>query len=218
MKSIEVSDPAMHGETEWISILFHGQSFMLHQIRKMMSGLVLSVRTGTPSQVIEEMYGPRVVFVPKMPSLGLLLEYPIFDAYNQRMVTVNQNLQPTDAEYRPAIDFELYRPQIDKFKEEHIYSRMRAIEDKDALFDGWIRSVDAYAGQDLSYLNSKGTIPASAVIKKGERRENPFREKRQFDSTNFPVGGKSSTADLQANDEDEDEESIDKSKLVDMEG
>jgi len=33
MKKIEVSDPMVYGDTEWISVLFHGQSFMLHQVR-----------------------------------------------------------------------------------------------------------------------------------------------------------------------------------------
>lgn len=28
----KVSDPVVYGETEWISVLFHGQSFMLHQV------------------------------------------------------------------------------------------------------------------------------------------------------------------------------------------
>jgi tRNA pseudouridine38-40 synthase len=28
----KVSDPVIHGETEWISVLFHGQSFMMHQV------------------------------------------------------------------------------------------------------------------------------------------------------------------------------------------
>ena len=32
MKSIQVADPIVHGETEWISVLLHGQSFMLHQV------------------------------------------------------------------------------------------------------------------------------------------------------------------------------------------
>lgn len=32
MKKIEVADPVVHGKTEWISVLFHGQSFMLHQV------------------------------------------------------------------------------------------------------------------------------------------------------------------------------------------
>ena len=32
MKDIQVADPVVHGETEWISVLLHGQSFMLHQV------------------------------------------------------------------------------------------------------------------------------------------------------------------------------------------
>lgn len=79
------------------------------------------------------MYGPRIVFVPKMPSLGLLLEYPIFDAYNRKIDPLNAKIESTDPEYRPAIDFELHRAKMDSFKEQQIYSRMRTIEDKDAL-------------------------------------------------------------------------------------
>ena len=33
MRRPKVSDPVVYGETEWISVLFHGQSFMLHQVR-----------------------------------------------------------------------------------------------------------------------------------------------------------------------------------------
>lgn len=29
---IKIADPVTHGETEWVSVLFHGQSFMLHQV------------------------------------------------------------------------------------------------------------------------------------------------------------------------------------------
>ena len=32
IKSIHVADPVVHGDTEWISVLLHGQSFMLHQV------------------------------------------------------------------------------------------------------------------------------------------------------------------------------------------
>lgn len=88
-------------------------------------------------------------------------------------------------------------------------------------FDAWIRAVDSYIGNDLSYLNSKGIIPPTAVIKRNERRANPFREKKKFDSTNFPVGGKSSLDDLQPQmdeDEDEDEQVLDRTKLADTEG
>jgi tRNA pseudouridine38-40 synthase len=29
---LQIADPVVYGETEWISVLFHGQSFMLHQV------------------------------------------------------------------------------------------------------------------------------------------------------------------------------------------
>jgi tRNA pseudouridine38-40 synthase len=77
-----------------------------------------------------QLYGPKVVFIPKMPSLGLLLEQPVFDSYNAKISKVNEKLQQTDPEYRPSIDFSLYQSEIEAFKQERIYSRMRAIEDQ----------------------------------------------------------------------------------------
>ena len=114
-----------------------------------MAALVLSCRTNTPPEVIDEvlihpphilqrslsshytqLYGPRMVFVPKMPALGLLLEYPIFESYNKRIQEASDKLQPSDPDYRRPVDFEVYRDKIDAFKQEHIYSRMRAIEEQ----------------------------------------------------------------------------------------
>lgn len=33
MKQIELNEPVVRDGIEWISVLFHGQSFMLHQVR-----------------------------------------------------------------------------------------------------------------------------------------------------------------------------------------
>ncbi|TFK51809.1 pseudouridine synthase [Heliocybe sulcata] len=212
IKGIEILDPVVHGDTEWISVLWHGQSFMLHQ-RKMMSLLILACRTGTPSQIIDELYGPRTVFVPKMPALGLLLEYPIFDGYNKRLDAVNKGHTPADPEYRPPLDFEVYREEIEKFKLDFIYKGIREIEESDGVFDAWTRHIDSYAGGDLTYLNPKGIIPPTAVLKKGERRENPFREKRRFDAT-----GRSDKLVQEEEEEEAEEATLDKAKLADMEG
>ena len=73
------------------------------------------------------------MFIPKMPSLGLLLEEPLFASYNGRMEKINEKLKPDDAEYRPPIDFDQYRDKIVAFKEEFIYKNMRQIEDQNAL-------------------------------------------------------------------------------------
>lgn len=73
-------------------------------------------------------------------------------------------------------------------------------------FDAWIRSVDKYTGNDLLYLNPNGILPDAAVIVKGERRANPFREKKRFDTTVFPEDRISKIEIDEAEEADEDEE------------
>lgn len=73
-------------------------------------------------------------------------------------------------------------------------------------FDAWIRSVDKYTGNDLLYLGPKGVLPDAAVTVRGERRVNPFREKKRFDTTIFPEGRISKIEIDEAEDADEDAE------------
>lgn len=77
-----------------------------------------------------------MVFVPKMPALGLLLEYPIFDSYNQKVTAANRREKYDDAhvDFRPPIDFEQYRDMIDAFKQTFIYDDMRATEDRHGMY------------------------------------------------------------------------------------
>ena len=82
-------------------------------------------------------------------------------------------------------------------------------------FDAWVRSLDFYAGHDLLYLSPSGTIPDVAVIKKGMKRENPFKEKRVFDSTSFPDKSKLEDG---SDAEVEDDLPTNKRDLAEMEG
>ena len=68
-----------------------------------------------------------------MPSLGLLLEEPLFDSYNQRMTLINEKFQPGDPDYRPLIDFGIHREKMNAFKDKFIYKNMREVEDRDGL-------------------------------------------------------------------------------------
>lgn len=83
--------------------------------------------------------------------------------------------------------------------------------------------VDNYAGNDLLFLNPEGTIPEKAIIKKDERREHPFRERRIFDATSFSEG-ENIKAKLQKVEEgaveegDEEETKLDKKQLAETEG
>jgi tRNA pseudouridine38-40 synthase len=80
-----------------------------------------------------------------------------------------------------------------------------------------MRTVDAYSGNDLLYLNPKGTIPQAAIIKHGEKREHPFKEKKKFDATSFLLDRENANNKPESEDEDE-EASLSKKDLADTEG
>lgn len=114
--------PIQIRDTEWLSIKVHGQSFMMHQIRKMIAMAVMVTRCGAPTDLIPESYGPRRISIPKAPGLGLLLERPVFDEYNKR----------AKSEYdREPIEFGNYEEKIQEFKDREIYRRMFEAEEND---------------------------------------------------------------------------------------
>ena len=66
---------------------------------------------------------------------------------------------------------------------------------------------DSYTGNDLLYYNPTGTIPDAAVVTKGERRSNAFKDRKRFDATEFAAGGAAAGAVLaEDNIEEEDGE------------
>jgi tRNA pseudouridine38-40 synthase len=123
IKSFIVNPKPIHiRDTEWLSIKVHGQSFMMHQIRKMVAMAVMVTRCGAPVDLITESYGPRRISIPKAPGLGLLLERPVFEEFNKK----------AKSEYdREPIDFGNYDEQIQEFKDREIYRRMFEAEEND---------------------------------------------------------------------------------------
>ncbi|KAI8942057.1 hypothetical protein NX059_000158 [Plenodomus lindquistii] len=116
IKSFKVAPkPIIINDTEWLSLKVHGQSFMMHQIRKMVGMAALTVRCGTNPKIMEESFGNTIVRIPKAPGLGLLLERPVFDSYNEKQAR---------AAGRESIDFKKFDKQIDEFKEREIYQRI----------------------------------------------------------------------------------------------
>jgi tRNA pseudouridine38-40 synthase len=107
--------PIIKNDTEWLSLKVHGQSFMMHQIRKMVAMAALVVRTGAPGSLVEESYGRRRISIPKAPGLGLLLERPVFEVYNRRAA---------DQFEKETLDFDKYEKEMMEFKDREIYSRM----------------------------------------------------------------------------------------------
>ncbi|RPB02019.1 pseudouridine synthase [Choiromyces venosus 120613-1] len=147
IKSFEVLDPIIINNTEWLSLRIHGQSFMMHQIRKMVGMLMMVVRTGCPLERIREACGPRVVSIPKAPSLGLLLESPVFDAYNRK---AERDFQ------KEPIDFSKYAKEMDAFRDEMIYTKLFEEEEKAHVYTQFVHFIDSFRSPLFHYLTSAG--------------------------------------------------------------
>jgi tRNA pseudouridine38-40 synthase len=115
-------EPVQINDTQWLSLKVHGQSFMMHQIRKMVGMAVLVTRCATDLERITQSYEPERISIPKAPGLGLLLERPVFTNYNNR---ARENYD------RPEIDFGNYEKEIQEFKDKHIYRRIFELEEKE---------------------------------------------------------------------------------------
>ncbi|CUM62611.1 uncharacterized protein PRCAT00000165001 [Priceomyces carsonii] len=135
-----VSDPFVIDGTEWVSIKIHGQSFMLHQIRKMIAMAVLVIRTGCPLDRINNCYGPTKINIPKAPALGLLLENPVYDGYNSMLEKFGYN----------KINFLKYEKEMDEFKMKFIYDKIYGEEIKENVFYGFFGFIDTFKGKEDS--------------------------------------------------------------------
>lgn len=115
IKSFSVNpEPIVINGTEWLSLKVHGQSFMMHQIRKMVAMATLVVRAGCASDRINDTYGPDRIAIPKAPGLGLLLERPIFDNYNIKASSLG----------REPVGFDKFSKEMNEFKQREIYDRI----------------------------------------------------------------------------------------------
>ncbi|KAF3915299.1 hypothetical protein AA313_de0202423 [Arthrobotrys entomopaga] len=146
IKTFKVSDPILIDNTEWLSLKVHGQSFMMHQIRKMVGMVMLTVRYGCPVSRIEEAWGRVVVPIPKAPALGLLLDHPVFDTYNKK----------ADQHGRGHITFEKHKEKIQEFKQKHIYDKLFMEEQKLNTFHAFLSFLDNFETSEFEYLSSRG--------------------------------------------------------------
>uniref|UniRef100_A0A915BXU2 Pseudouridylate synthase 1 homolog n=1 Tax=Parascaris univalens TaxID=6257 RepID=A0A915BXU2_PARUN len=77
---------------EFLTILIKGQSFMLHQIRKMI-GMVIAISRGLLYKSdIQRSFESIRMDVPKAPGLGLLLEKVHYDHYDKKFAKTHEKL------------------------------------------------------------------------------------------------------------------------------
>lgn len=90
LMSLTVEDPRLIGGTEWVTIKIHGQSFMLHQIRKMIGLVVAVTKTRSDPSVFERCFTQEKLHIPIVPGTGLFLSHPMYPTYNKRVIQLMQ--------------------------------------------------------------------------------------------------------------------------------
>ncbi|EMC99262.1 hypothetical protein BAUCODRAFT_129467 [Baudoinia panamericana UAMH 10762] len=134
-------------KSEWLSLKVHGQSFMMHQIRKMIGMVTLLVRCGSNLDTLSHSFGEDKYSIPKVPGLGLLLERPVFDSYN--------NIQAAKHD-RPPLLFGKFEREMEEFKQREIYQRIFREEEERNEFGRFFAHVDNFKEGYFLYVTSKG--------------------------------------------------------------
>ncbi|KAJ9369932.1 hypothetical protein DTO282E5_5440 [Paecilomyces variotii] len=170
IKSFNVNqEPIIINGTEWVSLKVHGQSFMMHQIRKMVAMAALVVRCGCDPERIVDTYGPTKIAIPKAPGLGLLLERPIFDSYNKRVTDFGKD----------PIDFSKYEKEINEFKQREIYERIFREEEEKNSFGAFFNHIDHFPEDNFLYVTSGGLAAAKPADQpKGDNSGDSKEQKR----------------------------------------
>ncbi|KAI8840533.1 pseudouridine synthase [Chytridium lagenaria] len=144
-------EPFVEGDMEWLSLRVHGQSFMLHQIRKMVGMAILLMRTGSPPSFIQQTFKSTKLNVPKAPALGLFLRYPLFSAYNKKFGKLSNG-------GREDVDMSRYEDKVNPFVRTWIYDKIFAEEEKDHVFLNWLYYVTIHKNDFTWWLNEEGII------------------------------------------------------------
>lgn len=127
--SIECGQPFEKDGIEFVVIRLRGQSFMIHQIRKMV-GMAIAVMKGFASlKSLEKSFSIEKMDVPRAPGLGLMLENIHYDKYNSKF--------GGNGIHEP-LSWSRWAEEIANFKETKIYPIMVDTEKNEKSMLTWL--------------------------------------------------------------------------------
>ncbi|KAK4885595.1 hypothetical protein RN001_001866 [Aquatica leii] len=127
--SFKCEPPFIRKGVEFVILKVKGQSFMLHQIRKMV-GLVIAVIKGyIPFDMMVKAWTPEKINIPRAPGLGLVLDFVHYDNYNYRYGTDG---------IHDVLEWNEVEDSVNDFKEKFIYPTIIDTEIKDQVMLSWL--------------------------------------------------------------------------------
>lgn len=121
---------------EFIVLKIKGQSFMLHQIRKMV-GLTLAImRSLTTTETIRRSFTELRLDLPMAPGLGLVLDQVHYDRYNQRYGADGMH---------DALTWDAEETVIQKFVDEYIFPNIVKEEYREKSMVSWLETLPMHS-------------------------------------------------------------------------
>ena len=140
-------------EVEFARLKITGQSFMMHQIRKMV-GLVIAVMRGYKDpEIINHAFKLERVFIPQAPGLGLVLDSVHYPRYNERYAY--------EGGIHEALLFEEEDEAVEEFFRKHIMSTIIETELRDKPMRDWIERLK----------NHSYDMPEKGEVEKDEEKD-----------------------------------------------
>lgn len=156
----------------WVKMVVVGQSFMLHQIRKMVGMALAEFKGLAPDGCLKYALRARHrVVVPMAPDLGLFLDETFFHAYNDRWGDVHG-----------VLSADPHREQIQQFKDTQLYPKIAQRDREEQVNDIWLRTVnEAYfkfhSWQSQTPTEIHAAIRAAPKSTPQQRKEEKKRER-----------------------------------------
>lgn len=127
-------------EVEFARLKVKGQSFMMHQIRRMVGLAIAIMRGHVEPYVIAHAFEKERFPVPQAPGLGLVLEQTHYDRYNKRYGGDGQH---------ECIEFDKEEPLVEKFFQEKIMSTIIKTELSERPMLAWIKGLRHHSFIDV---------------------------------------------------------------------
>ncbi|XP_009778087.1 uncharacterized protein [Nicotiana sylvestris] len=136
---------------EFVKCEVVGQSFMLHQIRKMIGLAVAIMRNCAPESLIQTAFRRDVnINVPMAPEVGLYLDECFFTSYNSKWKDTHEE-----------VSLKAYTEAAEEFKMKYIYSHIASTEHKDGTMALWLHSLNYRNYPDLRGVDNDNSAGAS---------------------------------------------------------
>jgi tRNA pseudouridine38-40 synthase len=161
-----MSEPFERDGLEFAIIKIKGQSFMLHQIRKMIGMCIAIVRGHASIQVLEDTFKVDKIDVPRAPGLGLMLEEVHYDKYNQRF--------GEDGIHKP-LSWDHVSDSVERFKEDMIQADIISTEKSERSMLEWMKCLPIHTFEPRHFESSEKEVSPLKEANKLLNREHRLK-------------------------------------------